>query len=459
MTVVLDSNVVLQARALGHDYPSHSPRTDLSPIGCSPPIRRNTCVRFQHRHITSPQQNEMLTFAANETVSSIEHRLKQLKDGSDVEELHVTPNIREFNPGAEVALFQLLLTWAAFSTSKTVRSQVPRGVDSESFLLNLVECDYALVALMGAKAVKNASDADISLPAARIAQNELSKDRPPFSAHDRAHSASLIVGHASLAPASYAPYLDLATKGERAQRCQVFGRHLNHRLHAFYGATSSVPLFGRTSDLPSILYELFANAEEWGCTNLRNEPVKLPLRGILLRIHKVPSQTVTLDDPLSTFIGHLVADPECRYALEVSVFDSGVGLAQRHLREVITTTHPIDREFEAIKSCLAKHTSSSGSSSRGLGLHHVMDLTSRMKGFLRLRTGNLHLCRNFRKDPYFFAETRQEEKIVRGKMLEGFQFLTDWENASQTTATAQPYVKGAVFTLILPMREAQPTLL
>lgn len=400
----------------------------------------------------------MLSFGANETISSVEDRLKQL-DGSDVDALYLTPNIDIFHPGAEAALFQLVLTWAAFSTQKAVITQIAKGIDTEKSLLNLVQSDYSLVALIAARTVRGAGNADISMPAARVIQSELSTAKTPFSAHDRDHAASLIVSHSSLAPPSYAPYLNLATKGERTERCRAFARQIEHRLRTFYGATSSVPLFGRTSDLPSILYELFANAEEWGCTNLQNEPVKIPLRGILLRVHQVPTKLSGLIDPLSRFIDSLVADSDSKYVLEASVFDSGVGLAQRYLRQAISPTESIESELDAVRACLAKHTSSSDSSSRGLGLHHVMDLTSSMKGFLRLRSGRLHLFRDFRKEPYFWVAMRQEEKIVRGRFLEAFQSLTDWETASPATASAQAYVKGAVFTLVLPMREAQPSLL
>jgi hypothetical protein len=400
----------------------------------------------------------MLSFGTNETISSLEIRLRELTSDKDTEELFLTPNIRVFTPGTEAALFQLILTWAAFSQARTIVTQVAGGIDIEKMLSSIVDCDYTLIAFIGARAVKGAGGTDISAPALKIARKELSRPRLPFSAEDRARCASLIVAHASLAPSSYAPYLHLATRGERSPRSEAFNRHIDHRLQSFYGNTSTVPLFGRTSDLPSILYELFANAEEWGCTNLRKEPVKIPLRGISLRVHAIPSRLSGAEDPLSTFVDGLTNNSECKYLLEASVFDSGIGMAQQYLKERIPAEEPIDRELEAVRACLAKHTSSSASTSRGLGLHHVMDLTSNMKGFLRLRTGRLHLYRDLQQNPYFYQSVRSEERMVHGRLLQSFQSLADWESRSMTSATVQPYAKGTLFTLILPMREAQPSL-
>ncbi|HEX4085200.1 MAG TPA: hypothetical protein VHY22_09830 [Chthoniobacteraceae bacterium] len=401
----------------------------------------------------------MVTFGANDTVSTIEDRLARLRETVDPGDLFLPANIPHFNPGVEAALVQLILTWAAFSADKIVITQIPKGSDSEKSLSAFASSNYYLVALIAANVVQASDRSDISLPARQIVQRELSKNREPFAANSRNRSASLIVSHPSLAPPSYTPYLHLATKGERAPRIEAFERHIKHRLSAFYGVTSTMLRTGRRTSLPSVIYELFENAEEWGCTNIKKEPVKLPLRGVLLSIQKTLPPFQTEPDTVGTFMTAAASDLGCAHFLEVSIFDSGIGLAQRHLKREIADSEPIDEELNAVKECLSKHSSSSDSSSRGIGLHHVMDLASQMDGFLRLRTGRLHLYRNFRSDPYFYQSVWNEERLSQGKLLEGFQFLVDWKTGSRTSITKCAYVKGATFTVILPLSEAQPKLL
>jgi hypothetical protein len=143
--------------------------------------------------------------------------------------------------------------------------------------------------------------------------------------------------------------------------------------------------------------------------------------------------------------------------LEVSIFDSGIGLAQRKHGGVIPDTMDVDAERALVIDCLTEHGTSSADDTEGIGLYHTLKLLTKRRGFMRYRGGRLSLCRDFAEQPYLPEKydtraTRIAQRSPRADTLfrRRMAFLVDW-STSQLDATAMPRVEGALFTFLLPL--------
>jgi hypothetical protein len=132
-----------------------------------------------------------------------------------------------------------------------------------------------------------------------------------------------------------------------------------------------------------------------------------------------------------------------RRHLEISVFDSGVGLARHWLARkrgkpvLLETLSPQD-EYEACWECFQRWQTSSTLTNKGLGLHEVMTTLSQLRGFLRVRTGRLSFFRDFVARPY-----------TRNEMLTERVFL-DWTTNSPSFECLSP-VEGVLYTILIPI--------
>jgi hypothetical protein len=159
------------------------------------------------------------------------------------------------------------------------------------------------------------------------------------------------------------------------------------------------------SALGSILFELFLNTHDWGRTDVDNRPYRKSFRGVLLTRHTIDvagmSRATSGCSQLKDFGKAMIVKSPDKYArfIELSVFDSGPGLAARWNGGHISDEIAIEEEKLLCESCLGKHKTTSYSTSRGLGLFEVMQTLSELSGFLRIRTGRLSLLRDFIKNP------------------------------------------------------------
>jgi hypothetical protein len=165
---------------------------------------------------------------------------------------------------------------------------------------------------------------------------------------------------------------------------------------------------------------------------------------------------------LGNYLRRLVSKQElsATHLLEISVFDSGIGLAQQNLRHVVDDAISVEKEYASVLECLRKRGTSSTTPLRGLGLYRVMHLLTRLKGFLRLRTSRLGLFRDFLDDPYPLGDSFAPEKLQKD-FYRGFEYLWDWDSDPESirndpnallTKTRRALVTGTLFTLWIPLR-------
>ena len=203
--------------------------------------------------------------------------------------------------------------------------------------------------------------------------------------------------------------------------------------------------------LNGILFELFENTHKWARTSYTGKSLNPSVRGIYAEHYKLSYNDIkdyTSSAGLQKYFQeiNLRTAKEYQYIsfTEISIFDSGSGLAQRYSNSEVLNI-PLEIEYKHLKDCLMKHNTSHKeigvAQGRGIGLYRIMELLDKRSGFLRIRSGRMNVFRNFLNQP-FIEENRPG--------LPPNYTLVNWEEIASTGPTAREKVEGSVITLIIP---------
>lgn len=176
---------------------------------------------------------------------------------------------------------------------------------------------------------------------------------------------------------------------------------------------------GKLDYVSGLIHQLFLNADEHGSFDAMGEPYERAMRGIVLRLTPVTNRAELVrvagdDRAFRTYLSRLaLLSPKQTVSqeeheklpsgpmqlLEISVFDTGPGLALRWLAEKIgRRTYaeiPQEEEVEAVKTCFKKHATTKASQYFGQGLPVALGAMKRLNAFMTLRTGRLSLYQDF----------------------------------------------------------------
>ena len=160
------------------------------------------------------------------------------------------------------------------------------------------------------------------------------------------------------------------------------------------------------SEIGRAIAELFSNTHKWARTDVGGAWIRRSVRGIVTDAVRNAGERFNVDEPgpirdfLNSFTTRFPGGLNTG-AMEISVFDSGPGLAQHWLGRPIDDGEDLTLERDAVASCLQKWGTKGGAESRGLGLHTVMANLSKPEvgGLLLIRTGRLSLFRDLSRNP------------------------------------------------------------
>jgi len=169
------------------------------------------------------------------------------------------------------------------------------------------------------------------------------------------------------------------------------------------------------------------------------------VRGIAIERHsRLPTEVAPVleNNPrLAEHFQHAGSDGRIK-TIELNIFDSGVGLAARWLKQKPTDSLSLDDEHKACIECLTYRHTTASSPGRGIGLFCVLSAVAELRGLLRIRTGRLALYRDF-------ANYTQDSIIDPTRPM-----LNDWTTGDQTL-TAMSRVEGTLFTMLIPIQQPQ----
>lgn len=130
--------------------------------------------------------------------------------------------------------------------------------------------------------------------------------------------------------------------------------------------------------------------------------------------------------------------------LEISVFDSGPGMAAKSLRGSVDGI-PIQHQFDAVIACFAKGRTTTGTQGRGYGLAKVLIKLRELHGFIGVRTNQLQIFRQFS-----WATDTAHNELEDGTRIPKAK-LFDWKRNLVPIASERVAVKGTVVSFLLPM--------
>lgn len=159
----------------------------------------------------------------------------------------------------------------------------------------------------------------------------------------------------------------------------------------------------------SLLHEAFQNTDEHAQADFLGNHYRRSVRGILfsyqyVKLSKFQEMAGTSAPLLDYFQAWKPAHEDAKHGqfFEISIFDSGSGLAQNWLgkrgeieRSIVESPIPIAREYAAVLECLRKGGTTKLRDTRGNGLYRVMQAVKRAGGFIRIRSGRLSLIKAF----------------------------------------------------------------
>ncbi len=403
----------------------------------------------------------MLTVQGSESIAAVEKYLEQLSSSPSNANLKLPTRLRDDKLGGKAALMQLIVAWGRRNRTARLTTHIQNLGDAETQIGNLLDEDHGLLALIMAPSAVTLRGASVGEALSRRL-NETYKQiyQKPRLKGPRAFF--LIADHRTDA-AIDSFYDHLCVPDEmRAERKHSFIKEVNNFITECIQRARGVLLTSeQRKSAGEIIYELFSNTERWAQHDISGKPLEPRARAILVNVHtdavafrRSAEGSVPLERYLDAVLPSLGKRPTF---LEVSVVDSGVGLAQRKFEQAITKSVPINSERQLVIDCSLEHGTSSSDETEGIGLHHTLKLLTARKGFMRYRGGRLSLFRDFAEHPYLpekhqsrAARMTQRSTAIDTPLRRRLAFLIDWVSG-ELEPTQMANTEGALFTLLIPL--------
>lgn len=226
--------------------------------------------------------------------------------------------------------------------------------------------------------------------------------------------------------------------------------------------------------LTTILHELFKNTHDHARTGTDRRLLPVSIRGLYSRFYPAQRirETLQLDaiGPLGDrsfsetfnqaerYAAHFLQSRSLRAEgvrqktpstfaglLELSVFDTGPGLAATYLKEKLASAS-VQEQFDAVIGCFQTGKSSTNDETRGYGLWKVLRDLRAMKGFIRVRTNRINAYRDFARF--------EDMWINRESIVAPEERLLDWKRGlTSKIGEGYPDVQGASISILIPLGE------
>lgn len=353
------------------------------------------------------------------------------------------------------AMIQLIQTWLKDNPEPILVARARSRSGAITYFRRRFQSEYGLVAGFSSARFLSGTGDDVT----RIVRPYLFESYSRY-ASPRIHRGRLtmLVLEESADPRTSASFARLAIKGERGPRKVSFLYLVREHLRRLCERVGipRLPEEIRES-LCDVLYELFANAEEWGGRELDNKPLAKAVRFLAVQVfsgekkNSLLAQSTSANDGFSKYLNskrRVLQHPDAAL-LKVEVFDDGLGLARRMGANPLYEGLSPKEEYGLVRKCMGRHSTTSVAGGRGQGLYEVMECLTRAQGFLAFRGGRLSLYRDFvmhmhMVDRNLLAKSQDMEFPNR------LEFLLDRESASEEMRE-HPLVRGAAYTAWIPV--------
>jgi len=383
----------------------------------------------------------VLKVEKSQSIADVEELYKLLSAESADPDLTIPTDLREAQLGAVGALIQFVITWSKrwpqgrLLLHTTDQSKVSR------YLENLSNSHHGLVALLLASDVLSANR-NVSVKESANAITQLNIDRMRSKQYgDTSGGETLLCCADWKSPESrfihqfYHPtggsYADVRSHSDFVTLASGLIEHLSKVFQR-----DVPPALELRQNLGTIFYELFKNTHKWARTDAYGVAIGKSVRGLRLQLtRREMLRPRSLSERHATYLASLAKEHGPCDILEITIFDSGPGLAARALNKVVAADTPLIEEYRLVLNRLQFRATSSATSHHGVGLVEVMRTLTRARAFARLRSGRLALCRDFSSAPL------ERDDDIR---------LVDWTTGTSALSELSP-AEGLLFTILLPI--------
>jgi hypothetical protein len=365
--------------------------------------------------------------------------------------LPVPTRIQNLGPGTETSLVQMIITWAQRQERPILQTYATGPSDPQ--IPDLTRRLYGLTAGLLCAAAKGRGGLNLTAALKTEAIESLRKRLEDALSRQPIYDQGMVVerergvrGRAAeiLCPdhidvGLHCPFYYTDSDGYRNLRdlrgfTQLTNRVFD-RLIPHYNQRNFDQDFKNA--VGALAFELVSNTEDHAKTDLAGKDLAISFRGLHARhFQAAPTSYLTSVAGFSPFEDYfrdlLGTSRSVRNIIELSVFDSGPGMAQRWLGRPLAD-FSTEQELHAVRECFLEGTSSKLHKMYGGGLPLVLKLLKRHHGFIRLRTGRLSLYLAANED---FLPERPD--------------LNAWVAPN---ATALAPVSGTLVSLLVPVPE------
>lgn len=394
--------------------------------------------------------SQMLTIDKDFSLDDFENGLSRVADNENKLELRLPNHVNASAVGSLAALIQLIITWAAHEKENACLRIYAKGADDAAFQ-NFANTPFGLVALNMASEVTLSGREGIGRRDALLkaknyvlamhggALDELRK-------FDKSVIPIICVDNAQ----EYRRPMRLYLPGSVDVRsARDFAALIKSCLMTLRPNMGEVGRF-QFGDIAALVQEAFKNTDDHAQTDFRKMRLRRSNRGILVGYRYLPVDKLAdmagAHKPLQTYFADWIPRDEAQHAqfVEVSVFDSGPGLAQNWLAKtqglemgIIADGISLEDEYRAVSACLRKGGTTKSDHTSGMGLFRIINVAKRMGGFVRIRSGRLSLIKAFDgsvKEPPTEEDLTMEDMVAGGR-----------------PNRALAWAEGAVVTAMLPL--------
>jgi hypothetical protein len=373
------------------------------------------------------------------TISSCESFLSEIHEGEEEITLQIPTNSQYSAAGGEVSFVQAITTWAQRQTQKNLITYAKDEQDQQLAKIPLQL--FGLAAGLNADRVEDSSGRSIT---AKLRGNCLDQIRKLHGPSPEEHSKGqqlqiLCLDHLGLSTPSLL-YIDSGTGPKRLGKRSEFDYASSLIFRLLIKTQFDRKWVSEAIDaFAAIFYEIFNNTEEHALRDLDRNRLMNSTRGIHARHHSLLPETlakiVSGYAPLDSYCSKLKPSDNKKQIsfIELSILDSGPGFAPTWLRLPLSHISLSD-EIKAINECFTQNRSSKPYDGFGQGLPLVANLLSKLKGFIRLRTGRQSLYYDFFSDEPFSDTFRLRQ-------------ICDTDTGSFAPVT------GSLVTIIIPLQQ------
>lgn len=393
-----------------------------------------------------------LRISSRGTVTDAEALLAQVAGTETItEDLTIPQHLSHDRLGGTAAIMQAIATWSLRANGGVLRTYIDPGARSrEEMIHKLLSTHHGMIAVLLSRTVLAKDGTDLTRESRRAALVALSGEREQSKLRVTKESLVIAADHTSYDR----PRAFYRTGPSRASEAAL---KMEAELRPFVGSLLHLGQLGgsrrtrldqATDAVGGLLFELFENTHKHAKTAADGAtPLTRSVRG--LRVEwisgKVPQLLErTQGDPvLSGYVAnerhgssrgeYEESLPNFQRFLEFSIFDTGPGLAYPLLHSSGISQPTFTQELQAARRALNKNITSLPSSSRGVGLHRVQNLLTRLHGYMRIRSGRVELARDFISCPYL----RESEDD------------TAWFERLDTSE--KPFAAGTLVTFVVPV--------